>query len=525
MTVTNHYEVLGVAATAPLAVIKAAHRAQMREHHPDAATGSEAMAQALNEALRVLQDAKLRAAYDAALALGGAAAGGIRGDGPTQWPGAGPAPRSGDGPDPRSGDGPEPRPGESARAPAPTEEERRARAERVRAEAREATAQAARRERERDAGSARREASARDNARWPAQQDPANLAGSDVFVRNGIRLSAMGWHNREYLPLEIREAPPRRSTPARMSAWVLLGLTVMLSGAPAVLAARNNGGPAAALLLLLLVLAPALAGGWARARGRGRTWSAVPYVLFLGYAGGFLVPALAGGPGANAVPLAWLGTYVLTVETFRATGVRPLRARRLLEPQEIRRRTHWEPGPDPADGLPGTPAGPGELLTGQLLGALDRLPGCRRIHPLALPGNPNPWSGHGVLCGGRLALIDTLHRQGGQDLHRPGGPTGKLPGREAEAIGNRFPMALQEFSRSFPGLEVRGWSVSHGTDGARMPVDSPGSSEPGRPVSAEAMLREVGDWLAGGQPHVVDRQALSELVLGPGPGRGGAKRR
>lgn len=449
MTVTNHYEVLGVPATAPLAEIQAAHRAQMREHHPEEATGSQATAQALNEALRVLQDARLRAAYDAALASGGPAEG-TRGNGsPRQVP-------------------------------------------------------------------------AQEGARGLFPQDPAQLANMEDLERIGIRLSAMGWHNREYLPLEIRQATPRRSTPPRISAWVLLGFLLMLTAAPAVLAARNHGGPAAALPVLALVVAPALVGGWARARRRGRTWSAVPYILFLGYAGGFLVPALAGGPGANAVPLAWLGTYMLTVEAFRATGTGPRRrrARRLLEPQEILRRTHWEPVPAPAGARPGTH----EVLTGQLLGALHHLPGSRTIHPLALPGDPTPWPGHGVLCGGRLALIDTVQRPDGEDFPPEGGPPGKPPGREAEGTGSGFALVLREFIAGFPGLEVRGWSVFHGVDNARMPVEPQGGPELPRPVSAETMLREVGDWLAGGQPHVVDRQALSELVLGPAPGPGTARK-
>ena len=142
MSTANHYEVLGVAATAPVSVIRAAHRAQMREHHPDAGGATDAKAKALNEALRILADAALRADYDAKLAYR---------DADARVPGRGPL-----GTDPKT------------------------------------RAHAAR---------ARTEAAGRANARWFQAQDPARLAGIDVFARNRIDLSTMDWHRRDYPPL------------------------------------------------------------------------------------------------------------------------------------------------------------------------------------------------------------------------------------------------------------------------------------------------------------------------------------
>lgn len=60
---TNHYEVLGVSRSASESVIRAVHRALMKESHPDAG-GDPARARALNEARDVLLDTDRRAAHD-----------------------------------------------------------------------------------------------------------------------------------------------------------------------------------------------------------------------------------------------------------------------------------------------------------------------------------------------------------------------------------------------------------------------------------------------------------------------------
>ncbi len=60
----NYYRLLHVQADAPPDVIKAAYRALIRVHHPDAG-GDALIATLLNEAYGVLSDGSRRAAYDA----------------------------------------------------------------------------------------------------------------------------------------------------------------------------------------------------------------------------------------------------------------------------------------------------------------------------------------------------------------------------------------------------------------------------------------------------------------------------
>lgn len=64
----NYYRLLHVQADAPADVIKAAYRALIRVHHPDAG-GDQQIAALLNEAYGVLSEPTSRAAYDVKRAL------------------------------------------------------------------------------------------------------------------------------------------------------------------------------------------------------------------------------------------------------------------------------------------------------------------------------------------------------------------------------------------------------------------------------------------------------------------------
>jgi hypothetical protein len=98
VTLPNHYDVLGVPASATQAEVRAAYRTAARDHHPDAG-GDAGRMRALNVAWAVLGDPVRRAAYDRALA-GGTAGGGIGPPFESSVPGAGMSttwPTAGDG--------------------------------------------------------------------------------------------------------------------------------------------------------------------------------------------------------------------------------------------------------------------------------------------------------------------------------------------------------------------------------------------------------------------------------------------
>jgi hypothetical protein len=63
----THYDVLGVAPSAPVAEVRRAYLALARRHHPDRPGGDSATMRAINEAWSVLGDPGSRARYDRSL--------------------------------------------------------------------------------------------------------------------------------------------------------------------------------------------------------------------------------------------------------------------------------------------------------------------------------------------------------------------------------------------------------------------------------------------------------------------------
>ena len=66
----THYEVLGVAPTAPIAEVRRAYVALARQHHPDRAGGDADSMRAINDAWATLRDPDRRATYDRGLGRG-----------------------------------------------------------------------------------------------------------------------------------------------------------------------------------------------------------------------------------------------------------------------------------------------------------------------------------------------------------------------------------------------------------------------------------------------------------------------
>ena len=63
----SHYDVLGVAPTAPTSEVRRAYVTLARQHHPDRAGGDADAMRAINEAWATLRDPDRRASYDRSL--------------------------------------------------------------------------------------------------------------------------------------------------------------------------------------------------------------------------------------------------------------------------------------------------------------------------------------------------------------------------------------------------------------------------------------------------------------------------
>jgi hypothetical protein len=63
----THYDVLGVAPTAPMAEVRQAYVRLARRHHPDLEHGDDEAMRAINDAWAILRDPERRARYDRGL--------------------------------------------------------------------------------------------------------------------------------------------------------------------------------------------------------------------------------------------------------------------------------------------------------------------------------------------------------------------------------------------------------------------------------------------------------------------------
>lgn len=158
----------------------------------------------------------------------------------------------------------------------------------------------------------------------------------------------------------------------------------------------------------------------------------------------------------------------------------------------------------------------GERLTAAEIGYfLGSIPGVRLVNGLAFPGSETADVDHAVLCGRRVALIDskvwkpaTYAMVAGQDAIRVGGP------EEWSYFPAHMPTAVERYRASL-GSEVRGYIVVHPksvTEDLELLNDVAGGAV--RLVTARELIEELGAWFSEDeeQATMVDRRLLSRLV-------------
>ena len=150
-----------------------------------------------------------------------------------------------------------------------------------------------------------------------------------------------------------------------------------------------------------------------------------------------------------------------------------------------------------------------EQLTAPLLQEFLAMPGVGVIHRVAFPGSPSSHVSHAVISGERIALIDSVLWEPGDYLLdrfdrvvRDGGLS------ESHSI--RLSIALQRYLEAMPLLQMRAWVVVHPlrSEGIVLANEDDGSGV--RLVTADEMMREVGDWL-GEQGNTIHLYALRFL--------------
>ncbi|PRX45973.1 nuclease-like protein [Prauserella shujinwangii] len=207
------------------------------------------------------------------------------------------------------------------------------------------------------------------------------------------------------------------------------------------------------------------------------------------------------------VPLlvVWLLLTALTVAGgyhLVRRHLRSLRSARAFRGEFGGRTVFGRPGSD-ADQV-------GERLTADLLSRyLTRLPGARVFHGLAWPDSVFADIDHAVLCGRRLVLIESkLWLPGHYTLDADGGLL--RDGRRFRGGGTRLADGVEAYRRLLPEVEVRGALVLYPSRAGRISTGPAGDAEV-PPLTPEAFVHEIGDWLAA-DPSTVDR-AVFRTVL------------
>lgn len=460
----NHYKVLGVTEDAPLPVIRAVHRTLMKDLHPDRGGSDLARVQAVNEAWDVLSDPVARKKYDdeIARAAGQQDTGTTSGlpdyDDEGEW-----------GTDVGWVDRPQAPPPPAAVPYPPT-------------------------------------AAAGDFA----EADPFQLAGMNIFDRQVVDLASMPWYTRDYESRAASTGPWQHVRTlyrrARSWAWTLFAILGVAAAMPLAVSLVDIGSNSAAITptvqwdVVYVVIFPVLAFllGRPRARRRRGTVRYVIYVLVMAA----LAVYLTGNAGITGwFFAAWLLLYVLAVELFRISSTNgPSQPVRRLSRKDVRTYSIW-----------GKPVTDAQMLTQQLLTCLLKLPGCHVFHRLAAPGGQRAVD-HAVLCGDRLALIENAYGPGGDFYWLSGHLMQSRPRERPRYFPTSFPEDVAIFRSHFPHLGVRGWLVALQEDGVEVRTNNQHAENGPRVVTADQLLREVGEWLTEGRMRKANRDDLSRLA-------------
>jgi hypothetical protein len=130
------------------------------------------------------------------------------------------------------------------------------------------------------------------------------------------------------------------------------------------------------------------------------------------------------------------------------------------------------------------------------------------FHGLAWPGSVFADVDHAVLCGRRLALIESKTWLPG---HYTTNDTGFWrDGRPFRGGGSLLPEGVTAFRELLPDVDVRGVLVVYPSRVGEITTDEPADAEI-PPMTPEQFVREIGAWLAV-EPSTVDSAAFRAVL-------------
>lgn len=497
MSEPTHYEVLGVAATAPDHVIRSAYRAHAKHGHPDTGTGADVDFAAINEAYTVLSDPEQRAKYDRKLA---ATAGSDKQSTDVSV-------------DP---DSYEDTWGNEARWSPEYEYQ----------EADFAT------------------------------EDPRKLAGFDAWQALPITPDQIEWmpdahrSQMKYVPLDRQENHPHpggNATSGRHGMKCLVWSIAWFSAAIAyaIFASRANAG-----IFGLGAFVGAAAFGLPYAfsgRRSGLKWLTLGYYVFA------VIALLIGIVLASAAPTIGIddtsamprivALIVATVLVSVAFGFAAREGNRAFSDRRGRVTdgssvidSTEDPGPlipldqaervqrwgTPGRGLNDPKSTPfternaelgfgGEILTSQLMDPMMAIPGVRIVHGINLPGHGEADIDHIILCGDLLVAVDSKHWPGG-NYYWLSEQIMCTTQKGSERRGNPMSWGLPTLQHIFPNKRLFPVVVIHSYDGAAVATNNRDRGNNPVLMSPRQFVEEVGRICVDQHATTVDREALTKLV-------------
>ncbi|MCL6424384.1 DnaJ domain-containing protein [Brachybacterium sp. JHP9] len=462
------YELLGVKPDADAAEIKKAYLRLSRKTHPDAA--GEAMAPVfmqIQNAYQVLSDADKRASYDHEIGVSStpagsdsSTAGGTGAQGGSGSPSSGPGAQA----------GAAPRGGRASSAP----------------------------------------------SGWAVQVPEAMYDGP--LPREHVDIEGMPWLRKAEgaEPAELIVAHPG----VRVRAWWILGAVAIALGVVATMILPAAGIIAAGVLLSCLA---SIAG---RGSLRFRLGLAAAAII-IGTGAVILTPGAEVGPSVvSSLLLAWASALGMLLAKH---GI--VCSRRFVPAGSLREFVSWgDPGAglndaiekfgyqQVMDGIEGE-----RLTAAQIQFYLQGIPGVRTVNGLRFPGSASADVDHAVVCGDKVAFIDSKAWASGSyamsaDLEnvaqRSAGGTAfaHRPVHMHTAVTSYAQMIKHE--RGLRRVRVRGYIVVHPKDGRPVDLDARHCTDKNRLVTAQQLMQELGEWFTEDetQARTADRRLVSFLL-------------
>lgn len=155
----------------------------------------------------------------------------------------------------------------------------------------------------------------------------------------------------------------------------------------------------------------------------------------------------------------------------------------------------------------------GEQMTAEALEVLLDIPGARIIHGLKFPGSHNADVDHAIVCGNKIALVDSKLWRPGHYSWQAGNGNGILrnQGERSLELVTHFPKAVEGYAAMFPEARVAGTILVHPNRSGSITTDNSNSDFVSL-GTAQEVVDMLGDWfMQDNDPTIVNRKLLGKV--------------